>query len=113
MKDYLLMTLNLTLRVICRSALNFFILLGLEIFFLLGFEKVKNFIFRFVVMSEVKVNSRNRLEVKSVTVTEYVVEDDMEKNNSVKSYRGYERLSFGDLDFELDLKTDLATDSAS
>jgi len=70
-------------------------------------------IFRYVVMLVVKVTSRDHLEVKLVTVTEYAVEDNIEKNDSNKSCRGYEGLSFSDLDFEFDLEIDLGTDSAS
>jgi len=69
--------------------------------------------FRFVVISEIKVNFKGRLEVKSVTVTKYVVEDDMEKNDSNKSCRGLKGLSFDNLDFKLDPKVDSGTDSVS
>jgi len=63
-------------------------------------------------MSVVKVTSRGYLEVKLVTVTEYAMKDNIEKNDSNKSCRG-EGLSFGNIDFELDLEVDLDTDSAS
>jgi len=53
------------------------------------------------------------LEVKLVIVTEYAVEDDIEKNDSNKSCTGHEGLSFSDFDFEFDLKVDLDTDSVS
>jgi len=42
-----------------------------------------------------------------VTVTEYAIEDGIEKNYSNKNYRDHEGLSFDDLDFELNLKVDL------
>jgi len=42
-----------------------------------------------------------------VTVTEYAVEDGIEKNDLNKSCRGHEGLSFGDLNFELDFEVDL------
>jgi len=64
-------------------------------------------------MSMIKMISRGHLEIKLVTVTEYAVADGIEKNDSNKSCRDYERLSFGDLDFKLDLKVDLGIDSAS
>jgi len=51
MKDYLLVTLNLTLRV-WRSTLNF---LMKTLFFILDLKRARNFTFRYVVMSEVKV----------------------------------------------------------
>jgi len=69
--------------------------------------------FRYVVMSVVKMISRSHLEVKLMTVTEYAVEDGIEKNDSYKSCRGHKELSFGDLNFELDLEVDLGTDSVS
>jgi len=72
--------------------------------------RFENFTFRYVVISVVKITS-SHLEVKLVIVTEYAVEDCIEKNISNKNYRGHERL-FGDLDFEFDLEIDLNTDLA-
>jgi len=54
------------------------------------------------------VTSRCHLEVE--LVTEYAVEDGIEKNDS-KSCRAHEGLSFDDLDFELEVN--LGTNSAS
>jgi len=55
MKDYLLATLNLilnlTLRVIWRSTLNFL----MKILFFSDLKKAGNFTFRYVVMSVIKV----------------------------------------------------------
>jgi len=54
------------------------------------------------------------LEIKLVTITEFTVEDGIEKNDSNKSCRGHEGLSFfGDHDFELDLEVNLGINSAS
>jgi len=58
------------------------------------------------------VISRDYLEVKLMTVTEYAVENGIKKNDSNKNYRGHEGLSF-DLNFELDLEVDLGTDLVS
>jgi len=55
-------------------------------------------------MSMVKMVSMDHLEVKLVTVTKYAVEDGIEKNDSNKSCRGHEELSFNDFDFELDFE---------
>jgi len=58
--------------------------------FYLRFENVGNFTFRYIVMSVVKVTSRAHLEIKLVTVTEYAMEDGIEKIDSNKSCRGHE-----------------------
>jgi len=55
-------------------------------------KKMENFTFKYVIMSVVKVTSRGHLEVKLVTVTEYAVEDDIEKNDLNESCRSYEEL---------------------
>jgi len=42
-----------------------------------------------------------------VTVTDAWRIDGIEKNDSYKSYRGHEGLSFGDLDLELEVNLDI------
>jgi len=49
------------------------------------------------------------LEVKLVIVTEYAVKDGTEKNDSNKSCKGHEGLSFDDLDLEVNLDIDSAS----
>jgi len=82
------------------------------LFFDPGFEKKGNFTFKYVVMLVVKVASRGYLEIKLVTVIEYAVEDGIEKNDSNKSCRRHEGLSFGNLDFGLDFEVDFGIDKS-
>jgi len=67
MKDYLLvtlnLTLNLTLRVIWRSTLNFINIKWKLFFMVLELKEAGNFTFRYV-MSVVKVTPRGHLEIK-------------------------------------------------
>jgi len=76
-------------------------------------KKAGNFTFRYIVMSVIKVTSKEHLEVKLVTVIEYAVKDGIKKNDSTKSCKSHEGLFFGDLDFKLDFQIDLGTDLAS
>jgi len=46
---------------------------------------MKNFTFRYVIMSVVKVTFSGHLEIKLVTVTEYAVKNSIKKNDSIKN----------------------------
>jgi len=55
-------------------------------------------------MSVVKLTSKDHLEVKLVTITEYAVKDSIEKNDSNKSCMSHEGLSLVSLTLNLTLK---------